>query len=173
MTLLELSPGITRIRILSGESPSASPVLFSDEHGEYLRQTGCVFSPRPVWRLSGSENGGEVKQTANGEVVVFGEGGADLLRISHSAELRFACPEGQILTGLGQHEEGIFDYARKEERLYQHNMKIALLLNLYLLFYLLKAHIYLLHHLYYSIILHYYMNHMDLLFVALLMKLFL
>ena len=89
MTLLELSPGITRIRILSGESPSASPVLFSDEHGEYLRQTGCVFSPRPVWRLSGSENGGEVKQTANGEVVSFDSGTREQIRTGHSARIAF------------------------------------------------------------------------------------
>ena len=126
MTLLELSPGITRIRILSGESPSASPVLFSDEHGEYLRQTGCVFSPRPVWRLSGSENGGEVKQTANGEVVSFDSGTREQIRTSHSARIAFECPEPVILTGLGTHEDGIFDYSRETEMLYEHNMKIPI-----------------------------------------------
>ena len=126
MTLLELSPGITRIRILSGESPSASPVLFSDEHGEYLRQTGCVFSPRPVWRLSGSENGGEVKQTANGEVVSFDSGTREQIRTGHSARIAFECPEPVILTGLGTHEDGIFDYSRETEMLYEHNMKIPI-----------------------------------------------
>lgn len=126
MTLLELSPGITRIRILSGESPSASPVLFSDEHGEYLRQTGCVFSPRPVWRLSGSENGGEVKQTANGEVVSFDSGTREQIRTVHSARIAFECPEPVILTGLGTHEDGIFDYSRETEMLYEHNMKIPI-----------------------------------------------
>ena len=126
MTLLELSPGITRIRILSGESPSASPVLFSDEHGEYLRQTGCVFSPRPVWRLSGSENGGEVKQTANGEVVSFDSGTREQIRTGHFARIAFECPEPVILTGLGTHEDGIFDYSRETEMLYEHNMKIPI-----------------------------------------------
>ena len=67
-----------------------------------------------------------MKRTANGEVVVFDEGEQDLLRVSHSATLRFACPEGSVLTGLGQHEAGVFDYANAEERLYQHNMKIAI-----------------------------------------------
>jgi hypothetical protein len=43
--------------------------------------------------LSGGE-GGAVKRTANGEVVVFGEEERALLRVSHSAELRFSCPEG-------------------------------------------------------------------------------
>ena len=120
-----LSEGITRITLAPEDVSGFQPVRFTDGGGEYLRQAGFRCAERPVYRLRPEGGEGDVRQTANGEVVVFGEGGADLLRISHSAELRFACPEGQILTGLGQHEEGIFDYARKEERLYQHNMKIA------------------------------------------------
>lgn len=120
-----LSEGITRITLAPEDVSGFQPVCFADGGGEYLRQAGFRCAERPVYRLRPEGGEGDVRQTANGEVVVFGEGRADLLRISHSAELRFACPEGQILTGLGQHEEGIFDYARKEERLYQHNMKIA------------------------------------------------
>ena len=120
-----LSEGITRITLAPEDESGFQPVRFTDGGGEYLCQAGFRCAERPVHRLRPEGGEGDVRQTANGEVVVFGEGRADLLRISHSAELRFACPEGQILTGLGQHEEGIFDYARKEERLYQHNMKIA------------------------------------------------
>ena len=120
-----LSEGITRITLAPEDESGFQPVRFTDGGGEYLCQAGFRCAERPVYRLRPEGGEGDVRQTANGEVVVFGEGRADLLRISHSAELRFACPEGQILTGLGQHEEGIFDYARKEERLYQHNMKIA------------------------------------------------
>ncbi len=120
-----LSEGITRITLAPEDESGFQPVRFTDGGGEYLCQAGFRCAERPVYRLRPEGGEGDVRQTANGEVVVFGEDRADLLRISHSAELRFACPEGQILTGLGQHEEGIFDYARKEERLYQHNMKIA------------------------------------------------
>lgn len=120
-----LSEGITRITLAPEDESGFQPVRFTDGGGEYLCQAGFRCAERPVYRLRPEGGEGDVRQTANGEVIVFGEGRADLLRISHSAELRFACPEGQILTGLGQHEEGIFDYARKEERLYQHNMKIA------------------------------------------------
>ena len=67
-----------------------------------------------------------MKQTANGEVVTFDDGERVLLRQSHSATLRFACGAGELLTGLGQHEDGVFDYANGEERLYQHNMKISI-----------------------------------------------
>ena len=58
-------------------------------------------------------------------MTVFDGRETSLLRTSHSARLDFACADGQILTGLGQHEDGIFDYAGRTERLYQHNMKIA------------------------------------------------
>ena len=120
-----LCEGITRITLIPEDESGFQPVRFTDGGGEYLCQAGFRCVERPVYRLKPEGGEGNIRQTANGEVVFFEEGGANLLRISHSAELRFACPAGEILTGLGQHEDGIFDYARKEECLYQHNMKIA------------------------------------------------
>ena len=121
-----LSEGMTRIVLSPEEAQDFQPVPFSDDTGTFLTQTGFSCPDRPVYRLNPAAGDGSVRQTANGEVVVFDDGRAEQIRMSHSAELRFACPEGEILTGLGQHEEGIFDYARREERLYQHNMKIAI-----------------------------------------------
>ena len=126
MRRTELSSGVTRVTLASEDAALFRDISFADEAGEYLRQVGFACAPRPVYRLKSAEDGGAVKRTANGEVVVFGEGEQALLRVSHSATLRFACPEGAILTGLGQHEGGVFDYADGEERLYQHNMKIAI-----------------------------------------------
>ena len=120
-----LSDGMTRIILMPEDADTFQEVRFADSRGEYLRQTGFRCQDRPVYRLNPAAGTGDIRQTANGEVVVFDEGRAELLRMSHSAELRFACREGEILTGLGQHEDGIFDYAQREERLYQHNMKIA------------------------------------------------
>ena len=102
------------------------PVAFTDAAGTFLTMTGFSCTKRPVYRLEPDAGEGNVRQTANGEVVVFDDGKRRMVRMSHSAEIRFACGEGEILTGLGQHEDGIFDYARREERLYQHNMKIAI-----------------------------------------------
>ena len=121
-----LSPGVTRVRLSPAESGDSTPVVFSDESGEYLRQTSCVFSPRPVWRLAGDGDSGEVRQTANGEVISFDSGRRELLRTGHSAVLRFEYPEPVLLTGLGTHEDGIFDYAGESELLYEHNMKIPI-----------------------------------------------
>ena len=74
MTRTILSPGVTRITLDPDDCRPFTPVPFSDETGEYLLQTDCVFTPRPVFRLCGESGGGEVKQTANGEVISFDAG---------------------------------------------------------------------------------------------------
>ena len=126
MTRIELSPGVTRILLNPESDRDFLPVSFRDEAGEYLCHTDCVFTPRPVLRLSGDDGEGEVRQTANGEVVIFGEETCRQVRESCSAFLRFSFPGTQVLTGLGAHEDGIFDYAGKAELLYEHNMKIPI-----------------------------------------------
>ena len=125
MKRTELSPGVTRICLEPADAGSFRPLSFSDAAGVFLSQTGFVSGERPVYRLDPAAGEGSVRQTANGEVVTFGGEKPAFLRTGRRAELRFACAEGQVLTGLGQHEDGVFDYARREERLYQHNMKIA------------------------------------------------
>ena len=80
MVRIEVSPGITRIRLDPGSRETFTPVSFRDEQGEYLCQTDCVFAPRPVWRFSGTDGSSEVKQTANGEVVSFEGGERRLVR---------------------------------------------------------------------------------------------
>ena len=126
MTRIELSPGVTRILLNPESDREFLPVSFHDEAGEYLCHTDCVFTPRPVLRLSGEDGEGEVRQTANGEVVTFGSDTCRPVRDSFSAFLRFSFPGTQVLTGLGAHEDGIFDYAGKAELLYEHNMKIPI-----------------------------------------------
>ncbi len=120
-----LAEGVTRIFLESGDVKSFSPIVFEKGDGAFLKQTGFEVTDRPVYRLKPSGEIGEVKQTANGEVVVFEGEDRERVRTSHRVLLRFACGEGQVLTGLGQHEDGVFDYARGEERLYQHNMIIS------------------------------------------------
>ena len=110
----EIENGITRILLEPEDAPLASPIVFSENHEVFLSLTAFESEPRPVFRL---RKGGasETRQTANGEVVSFTEEEKDRLGVSRRVRLSFACPEGQILTGLGQHEY-----------LYQHNMKISI-----------------------------------------------
>ena len=121
----EISQGITRVRLRPEDAPLSSPVIFSDGGTGFLSLTAFESEPRPVYRLRESGES-EVRQTANGEVVAFSEGKRDLLYTSRRVRLSFACPEGLILTGLGQHEDDVFDVAREKELLYQHNMKISI-----------------------------------------------
>ena len=123
---MKIGKGLTRILLRPEDAPLAAPVVFSDGEKEFLSLVSFISEPRPVYRLGKSREKTEVRQTANGEVVAFSECEKDLLYVSRRVHLSFACPEGQILTGLGQHEEGLFDYAREKELLYQHNMKISI-----------------------------------------------
>ncbi len=122
----EIGNGLTRILLHPEDAPLLSPVVFSDGGPAFLSLTGFESEPRPVFRLRKNAKASEVRQTANGEVVAFAEEEKDFLYDSRRVRLSFSCPEGQILTGLGQHEDGLFDYAREKEYLYQHNMKISI-----------------------------------------------
>ena len=74
MHQITVAPGITRV-LLNPESTEAfTPVVFRDESSDFLQLAVCVFSPRTVWRLTGQGESGEVKQTANGEVISFDAG---------------------------------------------------------------------------------------------------
>ena len=126
MDRIERGEGITRILLSQEDAPLASPVVFSDGGTAYLSLTAVHSEPRPVFRLRKSTGVQETRQTANGEVVSFGEESRELLYTSRRFRLSFACREGQLLTGLGQHEDGLFDYAHETEYLYQHNMKIPI-----------------------------------------------
>ena len=121
-----ISEGVTRVLLDPSDFPAAAPISFRDGAGEYLCQTRGVFAPRAVWRLSGSGDSGEVRRTANGEVISFDAGERECVRTVHSAVLSFSFPGSPLLTGLGAHEDGIFDYAGKDELLYEHNMKIPI-----------------------------------------------
>ena len=118
--------GITRILLCPEDAPLTAPVVFSDSRSPFLSLTAFESDPRPVYRLRKDIGDSEIRRTANGEVVSFREGGKDYLYTSRKVRLSFSCPDGQILTGLGQHEDGLFDYSEQKEFLYQHNMKISI-----------------------------------------------
>ena len=65
MKRIELSAGVTRVRLAPEDAADFRPVLFSDAGGTFLRQTGFACEERPVYRLEPSRGGGEVKQPAS------------------------------------------------------------------------------------------------------------
>lgn len=92
-----------------------------------LSQIGISFSPKTVYRL---EVDGEPvygkKMTANGEVSYIENGQRIPSRESYSADLVFEIGDTEMLLGLGQYEDGVFDYRGKTEYLYESNMRIAI-----------------------------------------------
>ena len=121
-----LSEDVTRVILEAADGSSFAPLVFRKEGRVFLTQTGCVFSPRPVWRLSGDPGMAETRQTANGEVVSFQPDHCRRVGETHSVQLSFAVSGSPVLTGLGAHEDGIFDYSDQSEYLYHHNMKIPI-----------------------------------------------
>ncbi len=89
-----------------------------------LRLTSCVFTPCPVFQTESNGQAMQSVTTANGEVT-YGTGlGKRFVRMTRKAVLQFSYAGHPLLSGLGQHENGIRDYADREETLVPHNMKI-------------------------------------------------
>lgn len=68
----------------------------------------------------------KTKQTANGEVSYIENAKQEFTGKAYEGKLSFAVTEDEGLYGLGQHEEGVYNYNGKKEYLYQTNMKIAI-----------------------------------------------
>ncbi len=88
----EIGSGITRILLYPEDAPLEAPVVFSDSRSAFLTLTAFESEPRPVYRLRKDAGASEVRQTANGEVVSFSEGGKDFLYTSRRVRLSFSCP---------------------------------------------------------------------------------
>lgn len=89
-----LADGVTRVVLGPEDAAGFQTIRFSDDRGTYLEQTGFSCTERPVFRLDSAAGAGDVRRTANGEVVLSNEGQTKQIRTSHSAQLRFACAEG-------------------------------------------------------------------------------
>jgi len=66
------------------------------------------------------------KLTANGEVSFIENAISVFERHSYSGHLQFKIGKEELLLGLGQYEDGVFDYRNHTEYLYESNMRIAI-----------------------------------------------
>ncbi|MDO5434806.1 MAG: glycoside hydrolase family 31 protein [Clostridia bacterium] len=124
MERITVSPVLTELRFGAEEDQLQSPIIFSAGSTPFLRLESSVFTPCPVFRTDDGETAAETVMTANGEVTVKAGGTLRPVRMTRRAELTFSYSGHPLLTGLGQHEYGIEDYAARTEYLYPHNMKI-------------------------------------------------
>lgn len=90
-------------------------------------QERLAFIPKTVYRY---ECDGEPiikkKMTANGEVSYVENEMMIPSAKSFSVTLSFEIGDDELLLGLGQYEDGIFDYRNHREYLYESNMRIAI-----------------------------------------------
>lgn len=92
-----------------------------------IRQKTVLFVPKTVYKY---EVDGEPvikkKMTANGEVSYIENEKKIPIGQSYSVNVAFEIGDTELLLGLGQYEDGIFDYRNHTEYLYESNMRIAI-----------------------------------------------
>ncbi len=91
-----------------------------------IRQSEVSFVPVTVYRYETGNSAFMKKQTANGEVAYTDR----LVKVpSHKAfsvTLEFSIGSDELLLGMGQYEDGIYDLRNHTEYLYESNMRIAI-----------------------------------------------
>ena len=102
------------IRFLNAQG---EPVLVATEH---------TLMPKAVYRsVIDGEPVMQTKHTANGDVAYIQNSRQEPNGSAFHGRIGFAVAPGEHLYGLGQHEDGLFDYRGRREYLYQTNMKIT------------------------------------------------
>lgn len=103
-----------------------NPVSFTWNEKEVITQTEVRFTPKTVYRYETDDSLLKKKMTANGEVSYSEDMIATPAGTAYSIELSFIIGKDDILSGLGQYEDGILDYRNRTEYLYESNMRIAI-----------------------------------------------
>lgn len=151
-TVIEpLSAGIVRVSHMTRKSPPPQSILISDAFradpcaasfcrqlddgrvvferaGEaFLCEHDAALTEKPVFRcvVDGEPIIGR-KQTANGEVEYIKNAREVPDGVSSEGRLAFIADKSASLYGLGQHEDGVYDYCGSTEYLYQNNMIISI-----------------------------------------------
>lgn len=110
-----------------GRAASLSALSFDYTGLKALKELSVIFSEKNVYRsVVDGEPVFRKKKTANGEVTYIENSEQIFERISYSAVLELEIGDDEKIFGLGQYEDGIMDYRRHTEYLYESNMRIAI-----------------------------------------------
>ncbi len=112
----------------SGYEQLADRILFKNRQGNVVLEATChMLNPKAVYRsLFDGEPVVKTKRTANGDVAVIENARQEQNGSAFHGTLVFGIAKDEHLYGLGQHEDGIYDYRGRREYLYQTNMKITI-----------------------------------------------
>lgn len=101
-------------------------VHFYKDTQNYLTETSVKFAEKELFvTVPDEEAPMKKKLTANGWVYYNDEVETISAGMSYGIKVVFQTNGNQILTGLGQYEDGIYDYKNKTEYMYQSNMRNA------------------------------------------------
>lgn len=102
-------------------------IFFKNKQGEViLKEAGHGLTEKKVYRYSiDGDPVVKYKQTANGQVAYIENAKQEAAGTSFEGKLIFSITEDEGIYGLGQHEDGIYNYNGKKEYLFQTNMKIS------------------------------------------------
>lgn len=118
--------GAKRCRITAEQA--GERIVFSRNGGAFARQSACSLTPREVYRytFTGAAPVIETEKTIDGERAFVKN--ADTVKVADAYEGRvsFALAPGEAIYGLGQQENGYYNYRDVKEYLYQNNMKIPM-----------------------------------------------
>ncbi|NLI21948.1 MAG: DUF5110 domain-containing protein [Clostridiales bacterium] len=105
----------------------AGGIRFLNRHGDtVLVAAEHTLTPKAVYRYAiDGEPVLRTKHTANGDVAYIENSRQEPDGFAFHGRLGFRVARGEHLYGLGQHEDGLFDYRGRREYLYQTNMKIT------------------------------------------------
>lgn len=103
-------------------------ILFKNSQGEIiLKEIEHRFIPKDIFKyVIDGEPIIKQKQTANGEVAYIENARQEIAGRGYEGKLTFEVSEKDCLYGLGQQEDGIYNYRDKTEYLFQSNMKISI-----------------------------------------------
>ena len=119
-----VSSGRLQVRIcretgsFTWEDPETGKIFFREGEKELTEK------PLLVYTTGGEEAVIERYQSVDGERSIVANLKPETDHMVYSGRLNFQWASGEQIHGLGQGEEGIYDYRGKVQYLYQHNMRI-------------------------------------------------
>ena len=127
----QVSENITKVTMsvsVDGDESliDTKPIDFTRNGKRLLSQTKVSFTPLTVYRYETDDSALMKKQTANGEVAYTGKKVKIADHDAYSIKLDLAIGSEELLLGMGQYEDGIYDYRNRTEYLYESNMRIAI-----------------------------------------------
>lgn len=103
-------------------------VRFEKDGAALITQLGYTYEKKDLlrYRVPGSKDELETRMTVDGERSFLKEATTVKTGESYRANLRFAIEPDEAIYGLGQQENGRYNYRGVKEYLYQNNMKIPM-----------------------------------------------